>query len=315
MFLPEVKSKIDEDISILLKKTNHPWNYICECGEASELTVKECQNTNAIFISHTHIDHFINFDTIIRHQLGLERKVTICGPEGIAQQIRSKILGYSWNLIEKGSLIYEIREIIREDLIHLYELEPPLWKLKKTGEITENTVFQTKEFRVEFCILDHKIPSIAYLFIEPDFLSINLENSGFNGGKWVAELKKAFTEKMPETSIEIQGKSHVAKALFHLLKYKKGHRLGVIMDHAPNESNHAKIKLLFDSTDVVFIECFFKDEDKDLAISHFHSYALASGKIMKESGVKNAIPVHFSRKYKEEEVEELIQEFEMAFKG
>jgi len=45
MFLPEVKSKANENISILLKIDNHSYNYICECGDASGLTVKECQST------------------------------------------------------------------------------------------------------------------------------------------------------------------------------------------------------------------------------------------------------------------------------
>ena len=84
MFEAEIKSKREEDISILVKLDNHPWNYLCECCNASNLTIKEIQNTNAIFISHTHIDHFVNFDTVIRHQIGIQRRVVICGPKGIA---------------------------------------------------------------------------------------------------------------------------------------------------------------------------------------------------------------------------------------
>ena len=60
MFFSEVKSRADEDISILIRLANHPWTYICECGDASDLTIKEIRNCKAVFISHTHIDHFIN---------------------------------------------------------------------------------------------------------------------------------------------------------------------------------------------------------------------------------------------------------------
>ena len=77
--------------SILFRPDNHPWQYLCECGEASDLTVKEIQNLHAIFMSHLHIDHFINFDKILRLQLGIGRKVVICGPKGIAKQVQSKI--------------------------------------------------------------------------------------------------------------------------------------------------------------------------------------------------------------------------------
>ena len=91
MFIPEVKSQKDEDICILIRVENHSYNYICECGEAKSLTVKECQNTKAIFISHTHIDHFVNFDTILRHQIGGKQRVIICGPRDITKQVQSRI--------------------------------------------------------------------------------------------------------------------------------------------------------------------------------------------------------------------------------
>ncbi|MEL6834014.1 MAG: hypothetical protein AAFP77_13560 [Bacteroidota bacterium] len=61
-----VKSQENEDISILVKADNHSFNYICDCGDASDLTIRECQDTAAIFLSHTHIDHFVNFDFILR---------------------------------------------------------------------------------------------------------------------------------------------------------------------------------------------------------------------------------------------------------
>lgn len=66
--------------------------------------------------------------------------------------------------------------------------------------------------------------------------------------------------------------------------------------------------------DEVYIECFYKDEDKEFAEKNYHSYASMSGQIMKECGVENAFPVHFSRKYKKEEIEELIAQFERAKK-
>ncbi len=81
------------------------------------------------------------------------------------------------------------------------------------------------------------------------------------------------------------------------------------MDHAANDANHDKIKKLFTHCDKVFIESFYKAEDKEFADSNYHSYSTASAKIMKASQVKTAIPVHFSRKYKADEIEILIAEF------
>ncbi len=315
MFLPELKSKFDEDISILISLDNYSSHFICECGDASGLTVKECQNTEAIFISHTHIDHFINFDFILRHQIGIARKIVICGSEGIISQVQSKIKGYQWNLIEKGAITYEIREIKNTGQIVSVEISPPDWEIVKLKEETKHskTIYSNERFVVDFTILDHKTASIAYLFKEKDSVKINIENSDFKGGPWVSKLKKAFEIGADSTIIEIEGKVYKANELFHLLEIKKGDTLGVIMDHAANKPNHEKIKSLFEACNKVFIESFYMLKDKEFAKSNYHSYSEASAKIMKDSNVKTAIPVHFSRKYKEDEVNILLDEFHTEF--
>ncbi|MFK7772085.1 MAG: peptidase [Saprospiraceae bacterium] len=309
MFLPEVKSKVNEDISILIKLDNYSFNFICECGDASDLTVKECQNTEAIFISHTHIDHFINFDFVLRHQIGIGRRIIICGPEGITQQVQSKIKGYQWNLIEENSITYEIREIKRDGQVEISEINPPHWEIIKLENKNPDTLYKNKRFTVDFVILDHKTDSIAYLFKEEDTVKIDLSKSEFKGGKWVSELKTAF-EKGDETAlIKIDHQEFKVAELFHLLEIKQGDSLGVIMDHAANEANHKKIQSLFQNCNQAFIECFYKAEDKEFAKLNFHSYSEESAKIMKTCNVKTATPVHFSRKYKEEEVKVLLDEF------
>lgn len=313
MFTTILKSQPKEDICLLFQVANHAWNYICECGEASDLSVKDCQNTNAIFISHTHIDHFINFDQILRHQIGIQRRVVICGPAGIAKQVQARIIGYTWNLIEKGAIIYEIREIISAQEIHIFKVEPPIWELKQIGTFDHNTVFENDKFQTNFTILDHKTPSIAYRFKAHDTINMNIQKSGFKGGKWVRELKEAFEKDDKEVLIEIENQEYPAGDLFHLLEQNAGETFGIIMDHAANSDNHLKIKKLFQNCDKVYIESFYKAEDKDFAEANFHSYSSQSAKIMREAGVKEAIPVHFSRRYEAEDLSVLLAEFEREF--
>ena len=235
MFKSELKSEIGEDISILIKLDNHPWNYLCECGDASNLSVKDIQNSNAVFISHTHIDHFANFDSVFRHQIGIQRRVVICGPKNIAQQIQNRIKSYTWNLIEKGSIIYEIRELVSAEKVIIYELEPPVWELKKVKETQGNVIFEDKSFAVSAVLLNHKIPTLAYKFKENNTTKIDIQASGFKGGKWVKELKEAFEKQETEVNISIEGKNYKSAKLFHLLHIQKGDSVGVIMDHAANE--------------------------------------------------------------------------------
>ncbi len=176
MFNTEIKSAIDEDICILIKPENHSYNYICDCGEAKALTVKDCQDTRAIFISHTHIDHFVNFDTILRHQIGIGKTVVICGPEGITNQVQNRIKSYCWNLIEKDTITYEIREIQENNNIKTIQLKPPLWEQEPKERITSEVVFEEKDFQVEYEILNHKTNSIAYLLKGKDKINITLKD-------------------------------------------------------------------------------------------------------------------------------------------
>ncbi|WP_299245615.1 peptidase [uncultured Aquimarina sp.] len=313
MFNAEIKSAPDEDICILLKVDNHPFNYIIDCGEAKSLGVKECMNTNAIFISHTHIDHFVNFDTILRHQIGIQRKVVITGPKGIIDQVQNRIKSYCWNLIDKNAITYEVREILKEDKYKSVVLRPPMWKKEEEKIVTKTTVFEEKQFVVEYEILDHKTATIAYLFKAYDKTKVELTD-GLKGGKWVRELKEAYEAADEEKMLEIEGSTYKSKELFDLIHVEKGKKLGVILDHAANEQNHSKIKRKFTGCEEVYIECFYKDQDKGFAEKNYHSYASKSGEIVKACEIENAIPVHFSRKYEDSDIIELIEQFNKARK-
>ncbi|MEJ5102332.1 peptidase [Chryseobacterium sp. MYb328] len=313
MLQAEIKSLLKEDISILIKVPNSAKHYVCDCGEASLLTVKEAQAISAIFISHTHIDHFSNFDGIFRHHVGSGEKVVICGPRNIHQQIEARLKSYTWNLIDENAIEYEIREIVSKEEINVYTIRPPYWNLEYVK--TQNILFEDEYVNVDFAILDHKTDSIAYLFKEKDSVTFHENVSDFKKGKWISELKTAFENNDPDKEIEIEGTLYKALGLFHLLTRNEGYKLGVIMDHAADEDNYKKIKDVFNHADMVYIETFYKDEDQEFAKMNHHSFASASGKIMKECKVKEAIPIHFSRRYTENDQQEIETAFYKAFRN
>ncbi|MDQ0780270.1 peptidase [Chryseobacterium sp. W4I1] len=310
MIQAEIKSLLREDISILIKIANTGKHYLCDCGEASLLTVKEIQSVSAVFISHTHIDHFSNFDGIFRHQIGGGERVVICGPKNIHHQIEARLKSYTWNLIDEKAIEYEIREIVSPEEINVYILRPPHWNLELIK--TQNFLFEDDQVKVEFAILDHKTDSIAYLFKEKDSVTFHEEASGFGKGKWISELKMAFENNDEDKEIDIEGTAYKASDLFYLLTRNQGYRLGVIMDHAADQENYEKMKAVFSEADLVYIESFYKDSDQEFAKLNYHSFASASGQIMKECQVKKAIPIHFSRRYTETDVIEIETAFYKA---
>ncbi|KFF08070.1 MBL fold metallo-hydrolase [Chryseobacterium luteum] len=312
MIQAEIKSLLREDISILIKISNSGKHYLCDCGEASLLTVKEIQSVSAIFISHTHIDHFSNFDGIFRHQIGSGEKIVICGPKNIHHQIEARLKSYTWNLIDENAIEYEIREIVSKEEINIYKIHPPHWNLEFVK--TQNFLFEDEYVNVDFAILDHKTDSVAYLFKEKDTITFNENASGFRKGKWISELKTAFENNDEDQEIEIEGTACKAADLFYLLTRNLGYRLGVIMDHAVDEENYKKVKAVFNEADLVYIESFYKDSDQEFAKLNYHSFASASGKIMKDCQVKETVPIHFSRRYTESDIIEIETVFYQAFR-
>lgn len=313
MLQAEIKSLLKEDISILIKVANSGKHYLCDCGEASLLTVKEIQTVSAVFISHTHIDHFANFDGIFRHQIGSGEKVVICGPKNIHHQVEARLKSYTWNLIDEKAIEYEIREIVSKEEINVYTIRPPHWNLELVK--TQNFLFEDEYVNVDFAILDHKTDSIAYLFKEKDTVTFHENASDFKKGKWISELKTAFESNDADKEIEIEGILYKASELFHLLSRNEGYKLGVIMDHAVDEINYQKIKSVFINADLVYIETFYKDTDQEFAKINYHSFASASGKIMNDCKIKQAVPIHFSRRYTEDDQQEIETAFYKAFRN
>lgn len=313
MLQAEIKSLLREDISILIKVPNSGKMYLCDCGEASLLTVKEIQSVSAIFISHTHIDHFSNFDGIIRHQIGSGEKVVICGPKNIHQQVQSRLRSYTWNLVDSNAIEYEIREVISPKEVNIYTINPPHWNLEMIG--TQEFLYEDQYVEVDCAVLDHKTESIAYLFKERGSITFKEEASLFKKGKWISELKTAFEENLAEIEIEIEGNRYRSGDLFHLLLHTEGYKLGVIMDHAAHKENYKKIKTVFKKADLVYVETFYKDADEEFANINYHSFASASGRIMKECEVKETVPIHFSRRYAESDVTEIENAFYKAFRN
>ncbi len=306
-----LKSKITEDICLQLEFDNHKWKYLCDCGDASLLTVNDCIKTKALFVSHTHIDHFSNFDFLIRNQIGLEETIIICGPKGIGRNVQGKLWSYTWNLIEEGAITYEVREIVSKNRIKVYELRPPNWDLMEIKEVEVDTLLKNDTFSVRFDILDHATPSIAYLFEEFPKLKINMPKT-IKAGPWVNELKDAFLENTPERLLNVHGQTHKAGDFFEYLFYKRGYSVAYVMDHLASNENHKKIIALAQGVDKLYIESYYRDADRDYAFLNHHSTAKESGKVARLAKVKHLHLVHHSKRYAAE-VFDLVEEGMAAF--
>ncbi len=317
MLQATVKSALREDVCLMISLPTERWTYLCDCGYASGLTIRDVKNLQAIFVSHTHIDHFCNFDTILRHQLPIGRKVLIFGPKGIARNVQAKFLAYNWeNLtVDDKAVFYEIHELQQESYVKIFEIRSPVWELVEVGEAHTDVIYKTDMFSVRFCLLKHGIDCVAYSFDMHPTLNVK-PDLPYKRGAWIRALKEAYRLQKPTEEITLEEGIFQAQALYPYLEENKGFRIGYVMDHAPTPENHAKAIKLMKGVDELYIEAYYKHEDLAFAIQNQHSTARISGELARKIEAGRVFPIHFSRRYQTEElVEELIKECLEAFEG
>jgi ribonuclease Z len=308
-----VLSRVDEDVCIKIQPKNHRHLYLCDCGVASDLTIKDARDTAALFISHTHIDHFINFDGILRHQLAIGRPVVICGPRGMARHVSCKLNAYRWNLsFDEHAVWYEVREVDPEGGADCFALRVPQWEPEPMGRLEGDFIYEDGAVQVRAGVLDHGTDSVAWRFQEPSRVKVGA--LPHKPGPWVSQLKAAFEAQEPERLLEVHGQAVRAGDLFGCVRWQQGYSVGVVMDHLGGPENHARIASLMHQVDHLLIECYYSQEDHELARLNHHSTAALSGTAARMAQARRATPCHFSRRYNAR-VEELRQQFKAHYEG
>ncbi len=154
-----------------------------------------------IFVSHTHMDHFIGFDQILRIALGRGKILQLHGPPGLIENVTGKLRGYTWNLVDGYPLTINVSEF------HPHETRVAQFRANdgfalreaSTAPCPDRTyaapfsVFADPMFTVTAVALNHRIPSFAYALQEQCHININkdrLHAAGLPVGSWLKEVKQ-----------------------------------------------------------------------------------------------------------------------------
>jgi len=287
-----------------------------DLGDIHNLTPRKLLKINHIFVSHTHMDHFIGFDYLLRVCLGRDCHISIFGPPGFHQQVENKINAYTWNLVEN---------YMNDFAIHVMEIHPEYKLLRSyhcrkafkpeidvVNESFNGTLVEDGFFSVKGEFLDHKIPCLAYSFEEKNRINIKknvLQEMGLPVGAWLMDLKDRILRGDPDdTPIRVwrkKGKEEAGEKFIPLgelkatiVKVTPGQKVTYITDAVYNEDNARRIIELAQGSDLMFIEATFLHEDSDKAAQKYHLTALQAGTLARRAGVKRISLFHISPKYK-----------------
>ncbi len=286
-----------------------------DLGDIAALPPKKILRLSHIFVSHTHMDHFIGFDRILRICLGRDRQLNIFGPPGIIEQVEHKLAAYTWNLTDSYETDFTIvvSEIYDEGMIkqaHFRCRNRFQRESESECTITDNIIVDEESFLIRAITLDHQTPCLAYALEEKFHINVwknKLDALGLPTGAWLKDLKSAVRRNEDQDkSFEVawhdkQGAHSRQFSLGELqdeiLSITPGQKIAYVVDCAYLDDNIRRIVSLIEGSDILYIESVFLDEDMVRAMETSHLTAGQAGRLAEMAQVKRMVPIHFSPRY------------------
>jgi ribonuclease Z len=303
-----------------------------DIGDIRALPTRKILRISDVFVSHTHMDHFADFDWLLRLVLGREKHLRLFGPPGFIDQLEHKLGAYSWNLVHnyKNNLDFIVTELHPDETGRraIFRCRQSFAREYKGDlDLPTGILVDEPSFRVRAKVLDHNIPCLGFTVEENQHINIwknRLQEVGLPIGPWLRDLKRAIlTEQPDETPIRIwkrENREEHEKVLpLSLLKQQvlnivPGQKISYIVDIGYLDDNIQKVVELIQNSHILFIETTFLHREAEMAAEKYHLTARQAGWLAREAGVKQLVPINFSPRYSDRQ-QELIAEALGAFAG
>ncbi len=288
-----------------------------DIGHTNNLSPRDILKITDIFVSHTHVDHFIGFDNVLRISLKKEGPLRLYGPEGFIDRVEGKLRGYTWNLTKDYPLVIDVYEVTEGYIEQAVFKASNRFRRERLEKRPSNGILLYDSFcKVSVRILDHQVPCLAFNLEEECHVNINkamLTNMGLSVGSWLRELKEAIRGNKFDAVITVEGRDLSFSDLREVVDITHGQKLSYVVDALGSAENINKIIEIAKGSDVLYIEAFFMDRDKARAVARYHLTAKEAGGIARAAGVGRMEPLHFSPRYTDDP-EALLREAEDEFR-
>ena len=273
---------------------------------------------NEIFVSHTHMDHFIGFDAVLRVALGRGKTLRLFGPPGLIDNVQGKLRGYTWNLVDGYPLTIEVQEFHQQETRQAFFLAgtgfqssmQPVRPRAMQSQSHLFTVLEDPMFTVNAAALNHRIPSFAYSLEEQFHINVNkqkLHEADLPVGAWLKDVKQHIWEGRPDDfrfTATLYDEHRRQEREFVLgemkerfLTISRGQKIAYVVDARYDEENEAKIVSLAQGADVLYCESPYLDADAEKARDRYHLTARQAGLMARKAQVRELVVFHFSPRY------------------
>lgn len=288
-----------------------------DLGATDTLSVRDVLKTTDIFISHTHMDHFIGFDAVLRLHLKRDLPLRLYGPEGFTDCVEGKLRSYAWNLIEEYPLTLYVAEVRDDVVVRSVFRAGNSFRRESAGTAPfSGVLLEEPSFMITAALLDHQIPCLAFSLREDRHINIDrdrLNRMGLPVGPWLSDLKQAIRRGTDNMTFHIGGRELGLTELRDIATITRGQKISYVVDALGSSANIAKICELAGGSDVLYIETYFSDDDRELARERYHLTAAEAGRIARAAGVARLETFHYSPRYADYPGK-LAREAEMEFR-
>lgn len=293
-----------------------------DVGDLTALSARDLLRISHVFISHTHVDHFIGFDALLRLCVGRDKRIEMVGPTGFIERLGHKLQAYEWDLVDRyeTDLIFDVTEVVTASSARRgrYRFKQA-FALEDLAEIelVDQVVARQSAWEVRAEILDHHGPCLGFSLAEQAHANVwksRLQQRGLPTGQWLAGLKRAVLEGLPgDHPVALpDGGTAPLDDLRDVVVITRGQKLAYVTDVADTSPNRATIEKLAREADALFIEARFAAADAARARQRAHLTTTAAGEIARTAGARKVEPFHFSPRYEGEEAR-MLGEVAAAF--
>jgi len=289
-----------------------------DLGQNDALGPTRLLRAGDLFISHTHMDHFIGFDALLRVALGRGKTLRLYGPPGLIANVTGKLRGYTWNLVDGYPLTIEVREFhptaIRLTVFRASDgFTPADMPAQVRPEADPDVPFPVLEdpmVTVRAVALNHRIPSFGYALQEPFHINVNKEKlhaAGLPVGSWLKEVKQHLWQGKPDefrftATLYFEHRRETREFRLgdikdRFLTVSRGQKLAYVVDVRYDAENEAKILALAGGADLFYCESPYLEADAEKAKERYHLTARQAGLLARKAGVRHLVVFHFSPRY------------------
>ncbi len=262
---PQLINNPFEDPALLVEVLWERRALLFDMGELGKCRPAKLLKVSHAFVSHTHIDHFIGFDTLLRVMLNREKALKIFGPTGFLEQIQGKLAGYTWNLTAAYPFSIQAIEVHPRRLVSReFICQERFIPREKKEEDFDGVLSLDPQIAIRIVELDHLIPSLAFALQERFHINIHkdrLDAEGLETGPWLMDIKKMIWRGAHEDSpIRVpscesgilQEKEVPLKNLKRLFTISPGQKIAYVTDCRFTRENIEKIITLAREADLFF---------------------------------------------------------------